>query len=153
MVRADWRTQYRASPLAICRSGGAQVKEGKELERGRLGRHSPQDCSSNPDHAEQDLNPNAVVTCEVTSKARRLLAQWQFLAALLLEWPNGFVSVYSRMGPESKEDRLWARTVAWLPHGVPLMWNEEFQLNLVPSARPCIYYFNHQPCKSKCSYS
>lgn len=60
MVCADWRSEYRPSPMAVCGLGGAEGAKRAELECGGLGRYRTQDGSADSDDEESDFDPNAL---------------------------------------------------------------------------------------------
>ena len=55
MVCADWRSEYSASSVAVCGSGGKEGEEGVELGRRGLGRDGAQDGAPDSDDEESSV--------------------------------------------------------------------------------------------------
>ena len=60
MVCPDWGSQYRASSVAVCRSGGEEGKARVKLGRRGLGRDGAQDGAPDPDDEESSSGADAL---------------------------------------------------------------------------------------------
>lgn len=65
MVRSDWRFEYGASSLAICRSRGAKDKARDELGGGGMGGNGTQDGAVDPENEKSDTDTNAMEPCRI----------------------------------------------------------------------------------------
>lgn len=60
VVRAGRRSEYRASPVAVCELGGAEGEAGDELGGRGVGGYGAQDCAADSDDEESDSDAVAV---------------------------------------------------------------------------------------------
>lgn len=63
MVRSDWRFEYCASSLAICRSRGTEETTRDELGGGRMGGNGAQDGAVDREDEKSDTDTNALEPC------------------------------------------------------------------------------------------
>lgn len=65
LVRPGRRSEYRASSVAVCESGGEEGEEGDELGGGGVGGYGAQDCAADSEDEVEDLDPYALESCRM----------------------------------------------------------------------------------------